>query len=122
MIRKTIYGVLLASALSTVIACAHVSEADQNWEIARTKGKYAVRLTTDAESVLGTCKFVRMVSPDADPVRPPTDAELPDWLRAAGAFYGADTVVVRERVGDLYICGPAPLNPDGTRSSLPPPK
>ena len=111
----------LVPALAALAACAHVSEADQNLEIARTKGKYAVRLTEDAEKVLGTCKFVRMVSPDADPVRPPTDAELPDWLRAAGAFYGADTVVVRERVGDLYICGSGPINPDGTRKTLPPP-
>src|SRR5262245_28277618 len=118
MFRRALGVGVVVSALAAAAACAHVSEADQKWEIARTKGKYAVRLTQDAESVLGTCKFVRMISPDADPIRPPTDAELPDWLRAAGAFYGADTVVVRERVGDLYICGSGPINPDGTRQML----
>ena len=88
-------------------------------ELARTKGKFQVRLTesatADAETVQGTCKFVRMITPSSEPNQAPTHAELPDWLRTQAAYYGADTVIVRDNAGDAYICGPAPINPDGTR-------
>jgi hypothetical protein len=106
---------LAAGLLAASLGCAQMTEAQKNMELARTKGMYQVRLTDDVESVEGTCTFVRMISPDSDPVRPPTEAELPDWLRAQAAFYGADTVIVRGRTGDAYICGPGPINPDGTR-------
>lgn len=105
----------IASMLLALVACAQWTERDQNMELARTKGKYAVRLTDDIEGVEGHCKFVRMLSPDSDPVKPPTLAELPDWLRTYAVYYGADTVIVRGKIGDAYICGPGPLNPDGTR-------
>jgi hypothetical protein len=113
----------LLLALPTAFGgCAQYNEASQNMELARTKGKYQVRLTEDVEGVEGKCQFVRMFAPDSDPVAPPTEAELPDWLRTQAAFYGADTVIVRGRIGDAYICGPAPLNPDGTRKTgFPPP-
>ena len=112
----------LFALILLVAGCAQYQEADQNLKLARTKGKFAVTLTEDTERVEGTCKFVRMLSPDADPVRPPTLAELPDWFRSTAAYYGADTVIVRGKIGDAYICGPGPLNPDGTRQGdFPPP-
>jgi len=111
---------LLAAA-----GCAHISETDQNMELARTKGKFQVRLTkggtADAESVEGTCKFVRMVMASSEGAKPPTQAELPDWFRTQAAYYGADTVIVRDNAGDAYICGPGPINPDGTRQGTFPP-
>ncbi|MGH9368306.1 MAG: hypothetical protein ACRD3M_11595, partial [Thermoanaerobaculia bacterium] len=73
---------LLSAALATLLSCASASEASKNRELARTKGKFQVRLTEDSESVMGRCKFVRMLSPNMDPVAPPTDSQLPDWLRA----------------------------------------
>ena len=108
---------LLLALLAAGAGCAQYNEATQNMELARTKGKYQVRLTEDVESVEGKCQFVRMFAPDSDPVAPPTEADLPDWLRTQAAYYGADTVIVRGRIGDGYICGPGPLNPDGTRKT-----
>jgi hypothetical protein len=112
----------IAAALVCVSGCAQLHEADQNMELARTQGKFHVRLTENPEEVEGTCKFVRMISVDIDPVKPPTKAELPDWFRTYGVYYGADTVLVRGKAGDAYICGNGPLNPDGTRQGeFPPP-
>jgi hypothetical protein len=108
---------LLLTLLAAGAGCAQYNEATHNMELARTKGKYQVRLTQDVEGVEGKCQFVRMFAPDSDPVAPPTEAELPDWLRTQAAYYGADTVIVRGRIGDAYICGPGPLNPDGTRNT-----
>ena len=111
--------------LFAAASCAQLSEADQNMELARTKGKFQVRLTesatADAETVQGTCKVVRMITPSSEPNQAPTHAELPDWLRTQAAYYGADTVIVRDNAGDAYICGPAPINPDGTRQGAIPP-
>jgi hypothetical protein len=116
---------LLAAVLLAAAGCAHVSEADQNMELARTKGKFHVRLTqsgtAEAESVEGKCKFVRMVMSSGEGEKPPTRAELPDWFRAQAAYYGADTVIVRDNAADAYICGPGPINPDGTRQGALPP-
>ncbi len=79
-------------------------------------------MTEDAERVEGTCKFVRLLNPQyGQPVDSPTDAQLPDYFRTEAAFYGADTVLVRGNVGDAYICGPGPINPDGTRKEVFPP-
>jgi hypothetical protein len=109
----------LVLPLVAAAGCAQMTEADANMELARTKGKYQVRLTEDGESVEGTCKFVRMITPANDLGKPPTKAELPDWFRTRAAFFGADTVIVRGNAGDAYICGPGPLNPDGTRREGP---
>lgn len=115
----------LAAIFFAAASCAHISEADQNMELARTKGKYQVRLTesgtSDAETVEGTCKFVRMITPSSEPNQAPTQAELPDWLRTQAAYYGADTVISRGNAGDAYICGPGPIKPDGTRQGTSPP-
>ena len=111
------------SLLVGAAACSQITEADQNLMLAETKGKFHVRLTEESESVEGTCKFVRMLTPANDPGKPPTNAELPDWFRSRAVYYGADTVIVRGTVGDAYICGPGPLNPDGTRQGdFPPPQ
>ncbi len=81
---------------------------------AKTKGQYKVRLTTDSESVVGTCKFVMAISGDFNPIGPVSEASLPSYFRQEAVLHGADTVVVRGRLGEAYICGPGPLNPDGT--------
>ncbi len=100
--------------------CAQINEAKKQHELARTQGKYHVLLTYDVESVAGRCKFVHNIVPDDEPGWRPTNAELPDYFKTEAAYIGADTVVVRERVGEAYICGPAPLNPDGTRRTADP--
>jgi hypothetical protein len=74
-------------------------------------------LTDDVESVAGRCHFVRNIVADDDPGWRPTDADLPAYFRTEAVYRGADTVVVRGRVGEAYICGPGPLNPDGTLQS-----
>lgn len=110
-------GISLVAALAIAIGCAHVSEQQKAQEEASTKGKYAVRLTDDAESVVGTCKYIRALEPDDEPVTRPTNAQLPDYYRTKAVLNGADTVVVRGRIGEAYLCGPTPLNPDGTRQA-----
>jgi hypothetical protein len=113
---------MTSGALAVVLAgglfahgCTNVKEAEKNREDAKTKGKYFVELTDDSERVKGTCKFLRNVNSIEDPVRIPSKSELPDYFRERAAYYGADTVLVEGAVGELYICGTAPLNPDGTR-------
>jgi hypothetical protein len=109
-------GLLLLGLFAAALACAHASQADSDWQLAATKGKYHVQLTEDTERVQGTCKFVRLLNPQFDqPMVRPTDAQLPDAFRTEAAYYGADTVLVRDNVGEAYICGPGPINPDGTR-------
>jgi hypothetical protein len=113
--RRSILA-LLAGACAILVGCAHASESETNWQLAQTKGKYHVTLTEDVERVEGSCKFVRLLNPQyGQPVVRPTDAQLPDTFRTEAAFYGADTVLVRGNVGEAYICGPGPINPDGTR-------
>jgi hypothetical protein len=80
---------------------------------AKSRGKYRVTLTTERERVAGTCKFMRTIIADADS-HPPSTAELPDYFRVEAVYMGADTVLVDGRVGEAYICGPGPLNPDGS--------
>ena len=80
---------------------------------ARTRGKYRVTITTERERVAGTCKFVRTIMADADAHRP-SNAELPDYFRVEAVYIGADTVIVDGRTAEAYICGPSPLNPDGS--------
>jgi len=105
-----VVGVLLS------IACAQSQAAQQAHTDAKTKGKYKVRLTTDAESVVGTCKFVAMIEPAQDPIGGISESQYPDYFRTEAVYKGADTVLVRGngKVGEAYICGPSPLNPDGT--------
>jgi hypothetical protein len=103
--------------------CAHAAAKDEAHTLANGVGKYKVHLTTERERVMGTCKYIRMIQPDLDPVHRPTPAELPDYLRVEAVLMGADTVLVEGRVGEAYICGPGPLNPDGSlQGSTPSPK
>jgi len=97
-----------------VIGCAHAADKDVARKLAHDMGKYKVHLTTEREKVMGTCTYVRAIQPDLDPVHPPTSAELPDYLRVEAVLMGADTVLIEGRIGEAYICGPGPLNPDGT--------
>lgn len=102
------------AVLLVVVGCAEMDEAKKAHEIAAAQGKFKVRLTNDVEGVAGRCKFVRNLNADDVPDFRPLDAELPDYFRTEAVYNGADTVVVRGRVGEAYICGPGPLNPDGT--------
>ena len=110
----------VACALLSV-ACTNIKEADKAHQEASTKGKYAVVVTENAEKVQGTCKFVRNIEPQWDPVQIPAPSQLSDYYRTQAVLLGADTVLVRGdgRLGEAYICGPGPLNPDGTRREGP---
>ena len=112
-------GLLCAATvcLIGIHACANINEADQRKKQAQTQGKYYVELTDDVERVEGTCKFMRQINAIEDPVRIPSKAETPDYFREKAAYYGADTVLLRGQVGDLYTCGHVGLNPDGTREA-----
>jgi hypothetical protein len=110
----------LVTALVGLAGCAHINEANQQHELARTQGKYHVVIASDVESVAGRCEFVRNIVADDEPTFRPTDADLPDYFRTEAAYIGADTVVVRGRTAEAYICGPGPLNPDGTRHTQDP--
>lgn len=118
-------AILLASG--GIITCANNPLAkDEAKAQARSRGKYRVTLTTERERVAGTCKFVRTISADADS-RPPSNAELGDYFRVEAVYIGADTVLVDGRTGEAYICGPGPLNPDGSpqvppSAATPPPR
>ena len=97
------------------MACAQNQAAQQAWSDAKTKGKYKVRLTTNAESVVGVCKFVMTIEPEQDPVGVVPTTQYADYFREHAVYKGADTVLVRDgKIGEAYICGPGPLNPDGT--------
>ena len=109
---------LCLAALSATLSCANIKEVDKAHEDARTKGKYHVRLTDKSDEVQGTCKFVRAIQPEYDPVGKPTNAQLPDYYREQAVYYGADTVLIRSTLAEAYICGPGPLNPDGTPKNL----
>jgi hypothetical protein len=119
-------AIFIALSLCLVVACAQLSEADKNRELAKTTGKYKVKLTEDAETVQGQCRFIRYIEPSYDPVMAPTKAGFDDYLRVEAVLLGADTVLVRNKVGEAYLCGPTPLNADGTPkgaySPIPPPQ
>jgi len=105
----------LGFALVVCIGCAQSQAVQQARTDAKTKGKYKVRLTTNAESVIGVCKFVVMIEPQQDPIGAIPVSQYPDYFRIEAVYKGADTVLVRGgKVGEAYICGPGPLNPDGT--------
>ena len=108
---------LFLIGLLALAGCASIRETEKAHKLAATQGKYKVRLTENMESVAGRCKFVRNLVADDEPGFRPTDAQLPDYFRTEAVYNGADTVVVRGRIGEAYICGPAPLNPDGTRKT-----
>jgi hypothetical protein len=110
-IRVITAAILLASL--GVAGCANVIGKDEAKAQARSRGKYRVTLTTERERVVGTCKFVRTILADADS-RPPKTADLADYFRVEAVYLGADTVLVEGRTGEAYICGPGPLNPDGS--------
>ncbi len=113
-------AVALAASLAAS-ACTNLKEADKAREEASTKGKYAVQITENAERVEGTCKFIKNIEPQYDPVMIPAPSQLSDYYKTQAVLAGADTVLVRvnARFGEAYICGPGPLNPDGTRREGP---
>ena len=112
--RSGPFAAFLALVL-VALACAQNQAAKQAWTDAQTKGKYKVRLTTNAESVVGVCKFVMTIEPEQDPVGSIPATQYADYFRTEAVYKGADTVLVREgKIGEAYICGPGPLNPDGT--------
>jgi len=103
-----------------VSACAaHVTEKDKAAMEAHTMGKYKVQLTTDREKVLGTCTYLGSIQPDMDRLNTPTESQFPDYFREHAVLIGADTVLIDGRIGEAYICGPGPLNPDGTLQKQP---
>src|SRR5476649_1356807 len=107
-------GVILTAVVVISLGCAHVTEADKSRTQANTVGKYKVRLTEDTEAVQGHCKFIRYIEPDYDPIQRPPPSQLNTYFQVEGVLLGADTVLVRGRIGEAYICGPGPLNPDGS--------
>jgi hypothetical protein len=112
----------LGVALASLLGCAYSKEAEQAYQLASTVGKNAVQLTDDVEFVQGRCSFVFNIVADDEPMGRPTEAQLPDYFKTQAVLAGADTVLVRGRTGEAYICGPAPLNPDGTRRAVDPPR
>jgi hypothetical protein len=122
MRMKAVASILaLAFAAGLAAGCAQVSEAEKGRKQAKASGKYKVKLTEDSESVVGTCKFVVSINADFNFTGPQTQAGLYDYFREEAVYAGGDTVLVRGRVGEAYICGPGPLNPDGTLRTLPQP-
>ena len=110
---------ILALALPVLLAgwgCSQAKTYQRSVDQANATGKYKVRLTTNSESVVGTCKFVANIEPDQDPVGDVSKDQYPDYFRVHAVLMGADTVLVRGdgKIGEAYVCGPAPLNPDGT--------
>lgn len=108
-----------ATALSVLLAgigCAQSQAYQKTLDDANTKGKYKVRLTTNGETIAGTCKFMGNIEPGQDPVGGIPKDQYADYFRVHAVLMGADTVVVKAegKVGEAYVCGPAPLNPDGT--------
>ena len=70
----------MAVAVAICLGCAQSQAAQQAHTDAKTKGKYKVRLTTDAESVVGTCKFVAMIEPAAGSCRRNLRVPVPGLL------------------------------------------
>jgi hypothetical protein len=103
--------------LGNTLACDNAVENEKARQQARSTGLYQVHIVNDEEKekLQGLCKFVRTINADDDPVRRPMDAELRDYLRAEAVYLGADTIYIDGRTAEAYICGPGPLNPDGTR-------
>jgi hypothetical protein len=104
------------SVLITGLGCAQSQAYQKTLDEANTKGKYKVRLTTNGESIAGTCKFMGNIEPGQDPVGGIPKDQYADYFRVHAVLMGADTVVVRAegKLGEAYVCGPGPLNPDGT--------
>lgn len=109
----------IAASLGGILACANAVENEKARQQARATGMYQVRIANEdeKEKIAGSCKFVRTINADDDPVRRPMDAEIRDYLRAEAVYLGADTIYIDGRTADAYICGPGPLNPDGTRKA-----
>lgn len=108
-----------AAVLSLLLAaggCAQSTAHQKAVDDANTKGKYKVRLTTNSEAVVGTCRFMGNIEPDQDPVGGIPKDQYADYFRYHAVMMGADTVLVRGdgKIGEAYVCGPGPLNPDGT--------
>jgi hypothetical protein len=119
LVRASVAGMTAAvlALLAGALACANAVENEKARHDARTTGLYQVHIINDdeKENVTGHCRFVRTINADDDPIRRPMDAELRDYLRAEAVYLGADTIYIDGRTAEAYICGPGPLNPDGTR-------
>src|SRR5215470_14052795 len=113
---SAVLSVLIAGLLIGGTGCAQSQAHQKAVDDANNKGKYKVRLTTSPESVVGTCKFMGNIEPEQDPVGGIPKSSYPDYFRVQAVLMGADTVLVRGdgKFGEAYVCGPAPLNPDGT--------
>jgi hypothetical protein len=118
---KTRFGFPAIAVALLGAACTNIKEHDKANQEASTRGKYAVTLTENAEKVQGTCKFIKNIEPKYDPVQEPAPSQLSDYYRTHAVLAGADTVLVRGQgqIGEAYLCGPSPLNPDGTRREGP---
>jgi hypothetical protein len=116
--RNRVWRAAAGFAVIAAIGCAHIKEDEKAKQEAETKGKYAVRLTEQVERVEGLCQFIKSIQPQYDPVQIPTVSQLPDYFRVKAVLAGADTVLVKGKTGEAYICGPGPLNPDGTLKQL----
>ena len=117
--RRSKASTVAAAALSVLVAglgCAQSQAYQKSLDDANTKGKYKVRLTTNAEAVEATCRFMGNIEPGQDPIGGIPKDQYPDYFRVHAVLMGADTVLVRGdgKVGEAYVCGPGPLNPDGT--------
>ncbi|HTO75235.1 MAG TPA: hypothetical protein VMQ61_04095 [Thermoanaerobaculia bacterium] len=119
--RRRVSLLAAAAAIAATFGCTQIAADDVARQQAHAMGKYKVTVTTEREKVYGTCTFVRNIDPDFQPAFVPTEAQLPDFLREEAVLSGADTVVMTGRIGEAYICGPGPLNPDGTLKTIPPP-
>lgn len=110
---------LVAGTLAAILGtagCAQNQEYQKALDDANSTGKYKVRLTTDPEKVVGACRFMFNIEPEQDPVGAIPKSQYADYFRVKAVMKGADTVLVRGdgKFGEAYICGPGPLNPDGT--------
>ena len=118
--QKNRLGFLLTAlaVLAASAACSATKAYQKDLDDANATGKYKVRLTTDPELV-GTCKFIKAIDPNHDPVGGIPKSEYPDYFRVHAVLAGADTVLVREgKIGEAYQCGPTLLNPDGTPKAV----
>ena len=109
---------LLLAALAAFSACTATKNYQKDLDDANAKGKYKVRLTTDPE-VVGQLQ-VREDHPAQPGPRRRSRAVavsrlLPRPRGSDGSRHGPRP---GGTVGEAYICGPTPLNPDGTPKAL----
>lgn len=123
MTRRAAVAAELLSAslvLTGAFACLPAVARDDARTQAQKTGQYKVKVATDRERVLGTCKFVRSIAADTDPLLAgrPTSLQLAEYFRVQAVLIGADTLLVDGRTAEAYICGAGPLNPDGSLQTV----